>query len=393
MLTPEQITALRDAAGQIADPINEYLLSDIARRISEAGQLTSTAAYQTWRAQNLGMSQREIKKKLAEILKTSNKEIERLMTQAAEVGYNFDLSTLPTDLAIPFEENEAVQQIVSSAVKLAQDDFTNITQTIGMVDRFGDELPLKDAYNSITDYAFKQVSTGATDYNTAMRQATASLAELGITTIDYESGIHTSIEAATRRNIMGSMGLMQEQISQQNHDALGADGWEISAHAACAEDHENIQGKQYTDAEFETLNGSLKRRIGTLNCGHTVHPIILGISKPVYDSEQLKQFRKDNAKGVTYEGKHYTMYKATEKQRQIERAIRRQKRRVLLAEGNPDDEKRLLTAQTKLTRLNQEYKRFSKATGLRTQEERLYKEGFGHAQAKQVQAIARFKGV
>ena len=50
MLTPEQIAALRDKAAQIADPINDFLLEDIARRISEAGQLTSTASYQVWRS-------------------------------------------------------------------------------------------------------------------------------------------------------------------------------------------------------------------------------------------------------------------------------------------------------------------------------------------------------
>ena len=61
MLTPEQIAAFRDQALKITDPINDFLLADIARRISEAGQLTSTASYQVWRAQQMGMSQREIK--------------------------------------------------------------------------------------------------------------------------------------------------------------------------------------------------------------------------------------------------------------------------------------------------------------------------------------------
>ncbi|MBR3704591.1 MAG: minor capsid protein, partial [Oscillospiraceae bacterium] len=51
MLTPDQIAALRDRAEQITEPITEFLLEDIARRISEAGQLTSTAAYQIWQAQ------------------------------------------------------------------------------------------------------------------------------------------------------------------------------------------------------------------------------------------------------------------------------------------------------------------------------------------------------
>ena len=45
MLTPEQIAALRDWAGHIADPINDFLLEDIARRIAKAGQLTSSASY------------------------------------------------------------------------------------------------------------------------------------------------------------------------------------------------------------------------------------------------------------------------------------------------------------------------------------------------------------
>ena len=69
MLTAEQIAALRDKAGHITDPINDYLIEEIARRISEAGQLTSTAAHQVWRAQNLGLSQREIKEKLKKLLK------------------------------------------------------------------------------------------------------------------------------------------------------------------------------------------------------------------------------------------------------------------------------------------------------------------------------------
>ena len=132
------------------------------------------------------------------------------------------------------------------------------------------------------DFAFKQVSTGATDYNTAIRQATKHLAEKGVRTIDYESGVHTSLEAAVRRNVMGGLGLMQEQITQANHDAFGCDGWEISAHANSAPDHEPIQGKQYSDAAYTALNNSLVRRIGTLNCGHAAFPIILGVSTPQY---------------------------------------------------------------------------------------------------------------
>ena len=388
MLTPEQIAALRDAASQITDPINDFLLDDIARRISEAGQLTSTASYEVWRAQQLGMSQRENKKRLRKLLGISHRDLRKLLTQSAETGYNFDIKNLPQVQAVPFAQNTALQQIVSAAVKLAQKDFTNLTQTLGMIDPYGKALPLQDVYRSCTDYAFKQVITGAADYNTAIRGACKNLAERGVLTIDYQSGVHTSLEAAVRRNIMGGLGLMQEQITRQNHDDFGCDGWEISAHAASAPDHEPIQGKQYSDAEYEALNNSLVRRIGTLNCGHAAFPIILGVNSPQYTPEELEKFRADNEKGITYQGRHYTGYQATQMQRKIERTMRTQKRRILVDEAAGDKDK-LLTDQIKLRRLSEEYKRFSKAAGLRTQPERAQVTGFGRGQAARATAAAK----
>ena len=393
MLTPEQIAALRDAASQITDPINDFLLDDIARRISEAGQLTSTASYEVWRAQQLGMSQREIKKRLRKLLGVSHRDLRRLLTQSAEVGYNFDIKRLPQVQAVPFKQNAVMQQIVSAAVRLAQGDLTNITQTLGMVDPFGNALPLRDVYRACMDFAFKQVSTGAADYNTAIRRACKNLAEQGVLTIDYQSGVHTSLEAAVRRNIMGGLGLMQEQITRQNHDDFGCDGWEISAHAASAPDHEPIQGKQYSDAEYEALNNSLVRRIGTLNCGHAAFPIILGVNSPQYTPEELEKFRADNEKGITYQGRHYTSYQATQMQRKIERTMRTQKRRILVDEAAGGKDK-LLTDQIKLRRLSEEYKRFSKAAGLRTQQERAEVAGFGPGQAGRAQkTVAKYSAV
>lgn len=370
MLTNERVEGLRVAFERLADPITEYIVRDVARRVSQAGQFTSSAAYQIWRAQNLGKSRNEIEREVAAILKKTVPEVRELFKQAAEVGYNFDIDHLPRE-AIPFEENTSVQQIVDAAVKLADENFQNITQTIGFQTPDGTVHPLLEAYQRTTDFAFQKVITGATDYNTAIRQACKKLADGGVKTIDYASGVHTTLEAAIRRNMMGGLGLMVEQISQSNHDELGANGWELSAHANSAPDHEPIQGKQYTDAEYEALNNSLVRRIGTLNCGHNAFPIIIGVSSPQYTKEQLEKFREDNQKGVTVDGKHYTGYEATQMQRKIERAIRKQKRRVMAAEASGDKDT-LATAKTRLQLLRQEYSRFSKAAGLRTENERLF---------------------
>lgn len=388
MLTTDQIEALGDKARQITDPIVDYLIEDIARRVSEAGQLTSTASYQVWRLQQLGMSQRQLKKELRKRLKVSHREIRKLLTQSAEVGYNFDISKHPYVQAVPFSKNETIQQIVNAAAQMAQEDLTNITQTIGFVTPNGKAVGLTDAYQQACDFAFAKVATGAQDYNSAIREATANLAKRGIVTIDYESGVHTSLEAAVRRNVMGALGIMQEQISQQNHDDMGCDGWEISAHAASAPDHEPIQGKQYSDEAYEKLNNSLVRRIGTLNCGHAAFPIILGVDSPQYSPEELEKFRQENEKGIDYEGRHYTMYEATQRQRQLERAIRDRKRRILIDETTGDKE-RLAIDQTKFVRLNDEYARFTKAAGLRSQRERANIAGFGPKEATASRAAAK----
>lgn len=92
--------------------------------------------------------------------------------------------------------------------------------------------------------------------------------------------------------------------------------------------------------------------------------------------------RQDNEKGVDYEGRHYTKYEATQRQRQLERSIRKQKRRILAAEQNPNDKERLQQAQIKYQVLDQEYKRFSKAAGLRLQHERMEMAGFGPKQTR-----------
>lgn len=382
MLPPESIDALRILAMQITDPMTDFLLRDIARRVAEAGQITSTAGYQIWKIQELGTSQKEVKKKLAELLNVSLDEIDEIFRQAAEEGYKFDLSKLPTVEGVPFEENESLIQIVRAAVELAQDGFKNITQTIGMISPYGQRLPLYDAYNAYCDYAFKQVFTGATDYNTAVETACRNLYRSGLVTVDYASGAKASIETAVRRNIMGGLGLMQEKISEQNHEKYGADGWEISAHAASAPDHEPIQGKQYRDEEYQELNNSLVRRIGTLNCGHAAFPIFYGVTTPTYTDSELEALKKANKDGITYQGKHYTTYEATQAQRRLETAIRKCKRKITVLEGAGDDDA-LKAARTRYTRLNQEYARFSKAAGLRTQTARLKAAGFSYKQGRE----------
>ena len=82
--------------------------------------------------------------------------------------------------------------------------------------------------------------------------------------------------------------------------------------------------------------------------------------------------RTENAKAITYDGMTFeSKYKATQYQRRIERSIRAQERRVMVASEND-----LPAAKTRLTRLRAEYRRFCDAVDLRTDDERLFVSGF-----------------
>lgn len=133
------------------------------------------------------------------------------------------------------------------------------------------------------------------------------------------------------------------------------------------------------------------RRIGMLNCGHAAFPIILGINEPQYTKAELEEFRQQNEDGVTFEGRHYTLYEATQRQRKFERTIRKQKRRILVDESTGDKDK-LQIDQIKLQRLKQEYARFSKGTGLPMQHARMETAGFDWKKGKAAESAAKMAG-
>lgn len=114
----------------------------------------------------------------------------------------------------------------------------------------------------------------------------------------------------------------------------------------------------------------------------------MGVNAPQYTEEELEQFRQQNEEGVTFEGKHYTLYEATQRQRKFERTIRKQKRRILVDEATGDAAK-LQTDQIRLVRLRQEYARFSKGVGLPMQHARMETAGFDWKKGKAAESVAK----
>ena len=361
-MTATQREGLSDAALALTQPVIDELLKDIARRIKDAGAITDTAEYQIYRAQALGESKQAIKAAVARQIKAQDKVIDSLF------DYILDNST-------PLTANGSLKQIAEGYAKMSRQKTAEQLKNLWADTPQGKVLPIQDAYAKALDFAFRQTVTGALDTETAIRRACAPLAKRGLRTIEQKSGRSVGIEYACRRYLMDQLGELDDEVQQVTHDELGCDGWEISAHLACAPDHEPYQGRQYSDAEYEKLNNSLQRRIGHLNCGHTASPIILGVNAPQYTEEQLRELADANERGVTYNGQHYTLYEAGQEQSRLENAVRTCKRHILM------NAKNLKNNQIRLRVLQSEYGKFCKATGLPTRTERLQTAGFGRSEA------------
>ncbi len=107
--------------------------------------------------------------------------------------------------------------------------------------------------------------------------------------------------------------------------------------------------------------------IGGANCRHSYWPFIEGVMERTYTDQELENI---DPPPFAFEGRTYTMYEATQKQRMIERTIRKLKREgaAFKAAGLQEEAQ---AVSIRIRRLDEEYRAFSKAAGLPQQRERM----------------------
>ena len=377
MYDDEKLEELRKRAAAIAEPIWETLLRDIVRRVRGAGGITSTAEYQIYRAEQLGLAEKAIKAAIAEQLKISDAAIDMLFEELK-------------DETVLFEENAELRQLVEAYGTVSKKASAADYEGLWAPGPDGKLYTVKEAYGKIMDFAWMQTATGTYDFQTAVREATKKLLERGLRVIPGKDGRSYRLEYAVRSYITNRMGEMFNAVNQMNYDAIGADGWEISAHPAPAPDHALYQGRQYSKEEYDRINNSLARKFGWWNCRHLVYPIRLGVSPRAYSDEQLQKYLDDNEKGVWYNGQHYTLSEARDRKRQLESLISQTKYDILAAEG---DAGLLKERQIRLQNQRREYERFCRETGQEPENWRTMVAAFGRSEASKAAWAARKLGM
>lgn len=167
----------------------------------------------------------------------------------------------------------------------------------------------------------------------AIGDAVSRLAKLGITTIDYRSGVSTSVDAALRRHLVTQANQARNDVLWRRMDEWGCDLVYTTAHYGARPTHAVWQGKVFSRSGRSAKYPPLVEATGYgtaaglcgVNCRHRMVPYVEGASR-LPDTDYSEQERLTGMTGVEY-------YAATQAQRRLEAAIRATKREVSVGEA------------------------------------------------------------
>lgn len=386
MLSEDTIRKLVQPIVDRAEAINTFVLQRIAKRIREIGKVKSSDVHRLEMLYQTGADVQLIEKEIERLTGLQIKDIKRIIRTAALENY---IDAKPFYVAskrpyLPFNENIILQRIVNAVAQQTANTFVNLSnsQATGFLIRdLKNPSVLKmqsigDTYRSVVDEAIQASQSGIIDYKTAMRRTMTQLVDSGVRRLHWDSGYSQRLDTAVRRNLLDGIRQINQNMQDEIGKQIGSDGKEISVHQFSAPDHEPVQGRQFTNEEYEKLqsaqpfidfNGkqykAIERPIGMWNCRHYTFSIILG-AKPMYTEDQLKAFADKNAKGYTFKnGKHMTMYECTQEQRRLETEIRKMKDGQIAARES-EDQQLAQYYQARINKLTTQYKQFSKSCGL-----------------------------
>ena len=376
MLTDKQIAdALALIDSRYHDVITKYL-QKVGKTINEIGHLNQSSINLLVQLRRMGVDVQTIERELQKVTKLTQRDIKALFRKAAQEA-NTDARFSYVSKGVE-PDNIRWEALVENIWQ----------QTAGAMDNLANSTVITDGYRSAIDDAVQAVTMGASDYNSAIRDAVKRIGREGLQ-VEYESTYVTAdgqlkhrrrrLDSAVRQNVLDGIRQVQQKAQELIGEEIGADGVDITAHPNSAPDHEPVQGRRFDMANFQRMQSGLdfedvdgkhyagfERPITQWRCRHLIFYIILGVTRRMYTDEQLKSWETANQKGCVIDGKEYTGYEATQLMRNIETEIRRQKDTAVLAKASGDDMLRR-ECQSNINKLTRKYDQVAEAAGLRKQ--------------------------
>ena len=378
MLTEQDFIKIEKQAVQIYQNLELQIIEEIATRIANFGYANTVVINNLRIAQEMGFLYQDIVRLVAEYNNTTYENVNQIFYEAGEKTLKFDdeiyqeAGLNPT----PLNQDESIKQIMNATINRTTVNLQNLCMTTASTGQ-------TQFINAINN-AYLYTSTGVKSYTQAIIDEITNIGQQGAL-IQYPSGRTMSIESAIRMNIVTSVNQNCGKIQEARANEVGWDLMEISADSGARSSRAEWQGK------IVSLSGKAgyltKADIGYgeatgfkgINCHHEWHPYHKG-SIRTYTQEQLDAWKNEK---VTYNGKEYSKYEATQIQRRMERQIRQDKKNLSGLQGilksNTTDNKLIEDTKTQFSKQALIYKThqneledFIKQTSLVKDNSRLY---------------------
>ncbi len=416
MLSDEVLDKVVERLARRMEQANTYIIEQIGKSIKKIGTLSPTKAHELVQILKYGGDYDKIVRKIKEITKISIKDIHKIFQEVAKNDYEFaeQFYKYRNKKFIKWEENTTLKNMVESIEKQTAKDFINLTNTRAMAFGWQDKdgnityKGLKKAYYDLLDEAVLNVSQGKETFDNALFRQLKEIGGGGIKVIFPSTYVTKDkhgkkiiknrvmrADSAIRMQMKDALRTLHNNMQENLGKDFDSNGVEISVHLNPAPDHEWVQGRQFTNSEFEKFQndenavsydgiefpavsketGQDRRSISQYNCYHYIFSIILGISKPRYTNKELKKMIDNAHKKIKFDNKEYTMYEATQLQRKLELEIRKAKDEQIM--GKESDNKPLIyESQQRISQLTDKYKELSQISKLPTKPNRLRVSGY-----------------
>ena len=405
-ITPDYLANCPQNIVDLYEWLEEYIINAICEQLRITGEPNATTLELIRQLQRRGMPLKDIETQIKRVLNLSQSELDKVFDDAVKRNnayYNAAYDKL--GLVQAEAELEQMAAEVDAIKRQTENVMRNLTQSMGFGMRGQDGSivlsTVQETYQKILDKAALKVLSGTESYDVAIRDGVREMTQSGlmgewVEYRDEEGNIYhrNRVDVAVRRAVMTGITQISSQRAEQAAEDFKTPYREISAHRGARdvdgpkgwENHKRWQGKVYSTKSFDKYPniytacgwGAVDGLEGA-NCRHMHFPFIEGFSERTYTDEELANIDKPP---FVYQGKRYSAYEATQKQREIERALRAVKRRMIAFKATGDTEA-YTAAAVRYRRLNSEYEAFSTKADLPMQKERSFIAEFGPKEARE----------
>lgn len=394
-LNQDQIDILADKyIMNLYKNLERDVIGDIVRRVKKSGRWTETAELEVKHLRELGYSPKEIQAEVLRMLRAdkefqdfiaqntleykkyvtncirqttrdAKKAGDKMVAEAGKMSFNDDLSMWETagqDLTKPSN----LSQIVNAYKKQTNRELRNLTRTMGFK---GTTLEnISTVFQKELDQCVVKVASGSFSFDSAVKDVIKTLSRSGLRTIDYASGRAYQLDTATRMCVRTCISQLSGRITEANIETTGVDLVITSQHVGARPEHEVWENevfaykghsKKYPDFVESTGYGTVTGLKGA-NCTHEFYPY--------WEDVSVVPDKKVEPDPVEVDGKKYTYYEATQRQRQMERSIRADKRERDALNSIGEDSS---DVRNRISKKTKDYHRFSQEVGIRAKGNRL----------------------